>query len=464
MTTGKTTRSTWGPAVLTLCLLLVMAPPLWAAPRVLDGEVNQQAGYMVAGPSGATIEIAAGVVVHVGKGSSVRVLPSVQHLSLPLSGRSRVHTLVLRSGLARAEIDPTQAPHEAIVVVTLDQMSGIAVTGETSFSVTPGGLWVANVDGSVLGPRHGNWESIPLGEVRYFTSTNEPPRVSAILPAPVWEREQLLVITPPTGIAASPVVWKPVDGATGYEVVLHIEGEDDRHVRTSDTHLPGSMRVPPGRHQVQCRAIDARGIPGRLSRPLQIRAVKLELPAGARFDPNGVVALGPGQTVAFDGAEGFVMWHHPTHRTVPATTPVGLYRGKRTVVALRAPGSLEFALVRLEPRRTSALVEVGPKNALWPHDPIRIRYRLDDGNGNPPSDIQETARVTIDTEPVEVNWRREGQWRVARLRPRHGCVRCVVRVDVEDQYGLPLGRDFVEVVGLEHRASTVAVQSEHAVP
>jgi hypothetical protein len=59
--------------------------------------------------------------------------------------------------------------------------------------------------------------------------------------------------------------------------------------------------------------------------------------------------------------------------------------------------------------------------------------------------IEPKPRVLVGVEEVEVEFKREaGGWR-GILPARQGKGPWVVRVEVQDQHGIPLGRDFIEV-------------------
>jgi hypothetical protein len=55
-------------------------------------------------------------------------------------------------------------------------------------------------------------------------------------------------------------------------------------------------------------------------------------------------------------------------------------------------------------------------------------------------------RVTLGVDALDVQFRQRGRVLHGRVPPQPGAGPWVVRVDVADQFGLPLGRDFVEVI------------------
>ncbi len=429
---------------------MLVAASAYGSPRVVGGHISQHPGYQQAGESGAVLEVSPGLVVRLEAGAQVTPLP-VQHMRLPETGSTRVFPFLLRQGRVDVQVEPSAGRPAAVLMSTQRRVMGIAASGTATFVATTEGLLVANVGGSVLGLQKSGWEVVPQFERRLYANLNRPPERSPLPLAPTWSRRQLILAAPGDTIEAPLVAWSPVSGAARYELELAVEASDVRRIETSDPRIPAAVVLPRGRHSWRCRALDMAGVPGRWSEPLVTRIVGLQVPPGAVVHPGGTVALGPGQKVSFEDADDLIVWNDATHHTVPATSLIGLGPGDRTLLALRAPGSLDFALVKLVRRQVRATVRAGPKYAFWPHDTIELKYRVEDREGNAVGDVEPEARVTLDARPLEVEWRRSGRWMVATVPPRSGCGRCVVRVEVVDQNGVHLGRDSVEIVEIPAR-------------
>ena len=101
--------------------------------------------------------------------------------------------------------------------------------------------------------------------------------------------------------------------------------------------------------------------------------------------------------------------------------------------------------VVLQRRALQADVAFTPKLAHWPQDPIDIRVTLSDASGVvDPSLVSPKIHVLLGLTEVPVQWSQSGRVWSARLAPRN-LAPTVVRVIAEDEFGTPIGRNFVEV-------------------
>jgi hypothetical protein len=207
------------------------------------------------------------------------------------------------------------------------------------------------------------------------------------------------------------------------------------------------MPQSPGRYEVLVRGLNDQGLAGRWSPPLAVTLIGVALPEGAYVSTTGAINMSVGQEARFTHADGLELTYSGAKRFVPADSPVPLHGGERTMVSFRMPGSLDLAIAKLQPRNVWAEVEVGPKTATWPNDRLTATVRLKSYNGEaPPSFIQAKPRVTVGVDPVEVTWKEAGGVLTGSIPTGTGKGPWVVRVEVEDQFGWPLGRDFVEVI------------------
>jgi len=168
------------------------------------------------------------------------------------------------------------------------------------------------------------------------------------------------------------------------------------------------------------------------------------LPAGA-YSTEQAIYLSEGQQVQFTATGGLEMTYLGAGRYFPAAQGAGLYRGQKTVLGFRMPGSLDTAIAVLEPRGVYADVQIGPQRALWPRDPISIDIQLKSQNGEIPASLQAVPKVTIGLDPVEVNFEQNGNTLHAVVPPSPKPGPWILRVDVADQYGGALGHDFLEI-------------------
>jgi hypothetical protein len=102
----------------------------------------------------------------------------------------------------------------------------------------------------------------------------------------------------------------------------------------------------------------------------------------------------------------------------------------------------------LAPRALHAEVQIGPRMARWPLDKVDVTVQLFDAHGHAVSEsTKAVATVLVDVAPIEVNWARSGNTLHAAIPAPHGQGPWVVRVEVNDEFGDPAGRDFLEVAG-----------------
>jgi hypothetical protein len=63
--------------------------------------------------------------------------------------------------------------------------------------------------------------------------------------------------------------------------------------------------------------------------------------------------------------------------------------------------------------------------------------------------------VTLGVRPMDVAFRHRNGGLSAKVYPQAGAGPWVMRVDVRDQFGMPLGRDFVEIIRGPNKPKTV---------
>jgi hypothetical protein len=97
-------------------------------------------------------------------------------------------------------------------------------------------------------------------------------------------------------------------------------------------------------------------------------------------------------------------------------------------------------------RELRANVDLCPKRARWPEDPVSIRVQLVDPSGRiDPATESLTFETTVNLDAVRVEWHRLGAVWWARLPPQPVLGPSVVRVTARDSRGLPIGEGHLEV-------------------
>jgi hypothetical protein len=383
----------------------------------------------------------------------VRIFGRPQSLALGPGGKTQTWSLSLVHG--RVDVN-VPAKSRSAVLVSVDKVAAVVTAGRASVLSEPGSIAVVNSGGAARTFINNRWSTVEPSNLLEINAEHPAGVASALLESPSFEKGRRIWFggVEPTELGG--FEWRPVAGATRFDIELR---EGSKVLASASAPEPKTMRplarVAPGEYELFIRAVDQRGIDGRWSEPLPLRVVGVELPLGA-YQQEGGVYLHGGQKLRFSHTGGLEMTYVGAGKYFPASDEVGLYRNQRTIISLRYPNSSENAFARLEPRDVYAEVSAGPKLATWPRDPVSLTVRLKTrAGGDVPSFIEVVPKVEVGIEPIEVSWRRQGNELTALVPPQAGRGPWVIRVDVADQFGIPLGRDFVEVAA-EKRAATVS--------
>ncbi|MCA9596033.1 MAG: hypothetical protein KC776_22115 [Myxococcales bacterium] len=412
-------------------------------PHLVAGSVSMRGVLYDVGKDGSTWEMPGKAKVRLAAGSSIRMFRTPQYLQLSPGKPTRTYTMVLVTGTAYVD---TAGSETAVLLTTTDKVSAIVRHGHAALAHRGAEHAVLNSDAEVLlstggGPYAAVAAGRRIGIDREGTLSDRP-----IPAAPVFQGGSRVWVAN-AGIAnVSGVAWT----ATGksYSVTL---GEQQFLTKTAT--LP-STRLPTGRHELVVTPLDELGLPGTPSKPLAMYVVQAVVPEGSFVDARGVVRLGRGQAVSFEGSTGLNVSYGAEGRFFRAHGAIQLPENRPTTVYFHAPGSFELARTRVEPRGIEARISFTPKNAVWPDQALHVRVALRDREGAAaPAWIEPHVRVLVGVEPVEldVEKRDDGLW--ATVPPADTPGPWVVRVEVEDQYGIPLGRNFTEVARAVPRAN-----------
>ncbi len=379
----------------------------------------------------------------------------------PKDGKSSATSLELRAGEVLLEVPTTAAPRS--VLLAREETYILAMPGATARvrlvgnpDEAGGRLAVASDGGDVRVATTGAWVKMPVN-----TALDLRPKTRVAAPTPMptppaWRTEgdsarlgPLAVVTG-AGKATLGFRWTPVRGAVGYlaEVAHDPEFRDlvtKGELGEKDTAF-STPPLPAGRYHARVRGTGLAGFPGPMNTPRELRVALVELPPGA---------------VERDGK-----WAMPLIRPAKITEPSGLEiaigkgaffaapsqfslkKEEPTLLQLRLKGERAIIPVQVVPRELVATIEMTPKRAVWPNDPIKIVVRMRE-SGRETADIVPTMRVTLGLDEVGVNWDQQGSvWR-GTLTPLHTVGPTVVRVSASDPWGNEIGRSFLEVDNAE---------------
>jgi hypothetical protein len=432
---------------LTLALLCATSTgPAQAAPKtgVVAGSGSSTGGVFTAGPNGAEYQLPSLARLSLTPGASVRVFPVPQQLQLTPGAKTNTYSFALLRG--RVNVSVPAKPKSA-VLCSMGKLSAVIGAGQATLLATGEDATVASIAGDVRTLLNERWQTLPPGTLARFgggrSGSPEP-----MIAAPLLSPGQRLWLSPGGPITIGGFAFEKVPAATRYELRLRAKDGSAEQLRgvVGATELSEAFApISPGEYLIAARSIDAQGIPGTWSSSETVRVIGVTLPPGG-YAADGDVFIGKGQHVSFSHTEGLEMTYEGSGRYLPASQAVALYRDETTIVSFRVPGSVFLTTARLRPRNLYAQVEIGPSRAVWPNDPVQIVVEVKTKNGQAVPDwLELKPEVTLGIEPIEVSFTREGSRLLGTVPPTNQPGPWVLRVEVKDQFGALLGRDFLEI-------------------
>jgi hypothetical protein len=391
-------------------------------------------------PGGAVLTFSKDAKYELGK-------PIRLQLATTGSEKTTVQVIKLTSGRVSVTIPEAKQPKTAVLIQAPRKVSAVAKGGQSVVITAHDRITVAAMKGEMLAALGNDWKALPSGIVRSFGGG--------------LTSEQPVPVAPKLSVSSSMLLALNGDVSTGVRAqatqnveyrqlsLFKIEGSkrsklSDAEWRSNEQQLP---RLQPGRYEVLARAVDRFGVESPASEPVTLRVIGAELPEGARLSSD-VILLGRAGRVKLIGADGLEASYGRASVFIPVPKDVGLARGESTLLRLREPGKKEELGIKLEPRTLKADVKIGPKSARWPGEPLQVTVKLFDHRGKPISDPLKTKpHVFVNVAQVEPTWTHSGNTYSAKISPAAGTGPWVVRVEVSDDFGDPVGRDFIELSG-----------------
>jgi hypothetical protein len=434
-------------------LLLLLASPSAAAPpsppsphrpTLVAGSLEPVANLVRAGADGAEWALPGGATLIAAPGSELRVIGKAQPLELAGKGRVPGFTVVLKQGFLRARI-PAQAK-SAIVIAAPKQTNVLVASGETS--VFAGSqVAVANIAGSAsVGVDGKPFRNLQAGMLEAIDDSGSKRR--ALLGSPKTLRGQLVTISEGTTVKLGALAWDAVPGASGYRIELRETASDRLRLRSAaqEPALPaGFAELAPGAYRVRVVSVDATGLESGSPLERSLNVVGTALPAGGYVDGSGALRVPAGSRVTLAHADELELADGLSERFAKAPNSIELPGDEPRLVRLRAQGDTAARELWLLPRRARAHVEFAPQAPRWPEQPLEIRVRIEDENGVAAPWVEARPKVRVGLDAVNVAFSAHGGYLKGTLPARSGTGPWVVRVEVSDQHGADLGRDFIEV-------------------
>lgn len=412
--------------------------------QVTSGRLELQKGNLVAREKGAVVRLSKGITMTVAPGTKLAKVHKRERLWLSAKGRTLTHLVVLESGWVEVEC---RDPERAVMVRAPFEVASIVRGGRMGVLSRSGQVSLVNYEGSVVWAA-GSWKFAPLAATKIHSLSKDLEVETALLPAPEVRMENNIYGGFGRGAELAGVDWKPVPEADSYRVDIEQVEPEKRHSTRLSTLAPvlsPPPLLPAGRYQLSVRAVDRFGIEGAVSSVESFNVVGVRTSDGGYVDPRGNIVAGYDRRVQLTYADGLVMkggqldWQPvPEAFVLPSAEPMSLH--------VRQAGDTRMLSARVLAHQVKAVVSVGPKYVRWPGDSVQIEVSLAGAEGQAaPAWIEPRFRVLLGIDELEVSWtKRHGKF-TAEVPAQTGEGPWVVRVEVHDQYGHPLGRDFVEI-------------------
>ncbi len=408
----------------------------------------------------ARLDIADGVSVRLAPGTSLIVRSSSW---LPAEHPGATPVRALQVSLMSGEIDVDVHDPKGGVGVTVLLPAGRSVAlwrGSANVSLDGERAAVALYEGMAIAGSASRWQPLTAGKGVILTPKSDP--TTRPIPArPESSKDAStatsFVLVRGGGGGVVGAAWAPAQGAGTYRFELAHDATmtSDVTVTSGSTPTYRSEPLVAGSYALRVRAISPDGIIGPPSQSATLRVARITLPKGAFAAPDGNVVLPAAGSLLLDDPRDIevatVVRHDMADDVLfwtPASTQIPLGSGARREIRVRhSPSHTEtsFVLVR---RTLNAQVWFTPKQARWPANPIDIFVKVSDESGyvDPTREaIDIDTRLDIDRVPL--NWQHKGDTWTARLEPQHSVGPWVIRVDVKDSAGSPIGASLLDVDG-----------------
>lgn len=377
-------------------------------------------------------------------GSGATISPTFT-TSLPVGERGAkvlVQTIEVDGGRVDAYL-PDREVKRGILLFGPDKILGISTGGHMVMKVEPENVIIGALSGDVLVGQDSKFKPLPAGKIRIISRVSGVARDVAVPTAPSVKNKTGLSVALTGGAevglavsSSSPAVVGVVD-EQGAEIIAPRRYEPGAEIAVGVPHA--------GIYYAVARSLGAGDIEGPLSSATKIQV--LGLAPGQEPPQNGVFLLGNEERVRLAGTEGLEVRYGNSPTYLPASRSVGLSQSQKTLVEFRNPKDVEQrVLLTLAPRYQRKEIELGPKEARWPGDSVKMRIGMWDGAGNllrPGEGVD--VRVTVNSGDVPVSWKSTNDGYVAQIPRQEGAGPWVVRVNVKDGRGHTIARDFLEV-------------------
>ena len=390
------------------------------------------------------ITLSPGAVIWLGAYFYVPLVPAVppaQQLMVP------AHEIRLSEG----HIDASSPNERGIpLVVSGPGTTHVAFRNAEVQLAAKGERLVAQVnEGSARAGSNKRWVTVEKAQVSTMTVQGYPTAPRDEIQAPDWKTEgciPALGVVEPGNSSSVGVCWAPRGDASYVVELARDESFSNVELSETTTGSSWSKNLPEGRYFARTRAIDQDSLVSRPSAARKLGVVSFVLPPGASANLGARTVVVPqGRAFALRDTSG-----------LETALDGGIFVSVRGPIVMDGETShrLRFRLIGdpssesaidLQRRALRADIEIGPKSARWPVDPVDITVTMRDPAGLvDAAQVEPKLHVLLGLTELPVSWTHRGPVWTTRLAPRN-VGPTVVRVVAEDEFGNTLGRTFLEV-------------------
>lgn len=392
---------------------------------------------------GRKVELPRRVVLSVGEGASAEPTFTTK---LPVGKGGApvpVQTVKIDGGQVEAFVEQAKGLERGVLLQAPDEVLGISTSGHMAVRISEKEIIIAALKGDVLVGQESRFRPLKEGFVRKISRVT---KLAEDLPLPEAPR---LEVHRRLNVALQGSVTVPLSARASGAIRLALFDDDHGLVGPiveGEAKDPLSVKLPrAGTYFAVAQSIGEGGIFGKTSEPVRIQA--LGLAPGQPGPEGGLFLLGKGERVRLAGTDGLEMRYGTSSNFLPAVSSIGLPRETTVAVEFRDPAEPDSRVsLTLAPRVVKSEIDLSPSGARWPGAPVHMRVGLWDGAGRLLKRGEEMdLRVTVNSAPADVAWRRTERGYFAQLEKQGGAGPWVVRVQVFDKKGRTLARDFLEV-------------------
>lgn len=432
-------------SILAVCIALLPVV-LRAAPTVL------RATPTVLPPETTTIKLPHQVELRLQSGAEAAA-GAVSQLPIGAAGaRVATQTIHVKSGRVDVLL-PGRSKERGVMLLAPEGVSALSTSGHLTLIVEPEVILVAALSSDGLVGIKSRFRPLAPGVVRRIQRATSQFEDHALLGAPRLGAPGQLHLAL-SGTTSIPLHLTPVAGARSYRVLVSRAASGPALSERFFADPAAAVAEVPeaGNYVAVVHAIDVFGFEGAPSAPLTLHILGLE-PGQDLLSHGSTIHLEPGQRARLRGAEGLLMRLGNAVDFVPAVASVGLSGQRSTTLEFKDPTDPNsVASVTLVPRLLRSQIDIGPHNVAWPDEPVQISVKLWDGQGAPLESMTDyQATVTVNGQPVTVNWTTEAGTLESTLSPQPGLGPWIVRVSLKNARGLEVIRNSLEVVQQHQR-------------